>query len=96
MFPASQRSSAFSKHNNIPSELDGSVTSKYSLSIVGTLTMGARITARVIYSGDDTEILFYDNEKKPTLTHIKEVESYISYKEHFPLPQRVSCRLGWP
>lgn len=58
--------------------------------------MGARITARVIYSGDDTEILFYDNEKKPTLTHIKEVESYISYKEHFPLPQRVSCRLGWP
>lgn len=36
-----------------------------------------------LYRGD-TEILFYDNEKKPTRKHIKEVESYISYKEHFP------------
>jgi hypothetical protein len=35
----------------------------------------------------DTEIMSYNNEKKPTLKHIKQVEHYISNKEYFPLGQ---------
>lgn len=99
MFPLSQ-GSAFSEHNNIPSELfmitvNCCLNKQQWLSIVVNTKNGSKDDSIFIHIRYDTETIVY-NEKRPILKHIKHVERYISYKEYFPLGQRISYRSGWP